>query len=773
MSGSPDSVSSNRPLPQIPKRGRSLPTPPKKDLATGLPLTGTPVRTVSSPKPHGEGSKEEKRLEEIAATAVKTVREETSRHAGPSAQTSQSPSPQAPASPPPGPDEDRSALTARKDAEKTKITDDKKKIAKGALEAEGRDHAYFVKRIVDEKDGFKRKERMKDIVVPLLKAALQGQSDEFVDNLPKIVSKFTDIDPDFLTSDPETFPLLAEYIADQATKGELKKFLESNPDSLPSPATVSQALGVFNKFPENIPPYEPTKEWADKADEYLKATNALGLAASNLGITREKFVEAAEKRLLQFLGKTPKVMKNLFVKGHELEKIALSLSPERLREDGYKNFTDRYRDYQERVLDIHKFLAQEIPSQGNELDIQGAPHARFLSEYRKSLEESVINDLRKVVWEGKAAYLKSEEMLGLLEKGKEYIGKRIEELRWMSPEKRREIIFGDSIKEGLRTVLGGLLPDLLEAIEDDILTPLLLAKRKEVVALADSLEKQYDEKKFADYEGAVVDLLLLLNVRYSGKYDQHIDEGAKSWLDTSLNDPLSGKRGTLKDPLLSAVKKFSGDINIKALHQNLKDFELRVKKGKTPEYYEAEMKKAFQGFASNARSKVKLCLDFAGRFAGQIETLAKEAQDSVDEAAKGALLVRCEALKKAQEFLRAAAKELQNYETKIYDRLSPETREKLKNPLANRPVLFGEDRRLTPRDILELVNSRSVETSIALLESAAECVKESDQAAHENIVGLPAQVKQWFRTPLKDIISSCGIDERMRNILIKQYRQLQ
>jgi hypothetical protein len=103
---------------------------------------------------------------------------------------------------------------------RSSISDDKTKIARGALEGAPKGESrYFTERIVEEEDRDKKLERMNGVIVPLLREAISGEpqkNPKLVQALPKILARFIEIDPDFLTRYPETLPLLARYVAKQA-----------------------------------------------------------------------------------------------------------------------------------------------------------------------------------------------------------------------------------------------------------------------------------------------------------------------------------------------------------------------------------------------------------------------------------------------------------------------------------------------------------------------------------------------------------------------------
>lgn len=623
-----------------------------------------------------------------------------------------------------------------------------------------------------------RKDAMGGLLLSLLEQATSdspNKNKKLVAVLPQILTKALAADPNIFSLTPGMLPLLARYVTLQAATPDYRSMAKG----LISAEAVAQAEVIFGKYSQGLPPYTPTLEWKKAADEYLKAATVLDGAyrGGTLACDGFPFVDVASHALTVAIEDYERhaVLENPdFIEAQkDLEELASRLSPEALKENGYEHFPELYQAYKEKENYVGSFLADTLPTDRSlEMKTKDFPHAQFLSTHRNALFKRITGVNEKKVNAGRSAYLSSEIGRKQLESGRRYITETLQQLKGLSPEKQREIVFSDSFRDGLKASMGNLPSLLFEELESALFHSLFETERSKVTQLAEDLGEgqTFDPVMFTSYTESVATLLLLSNVRYSGQYAQPLTDAQRSELYPSWHNPLLLKNG------LENLKRLPGCtqehahaidqflVTTQPLQQNLEDFQLRVKDvtGRPAGYLEKEMRKAFQGFLDNVVGKRLLVLDVVGR-----DTKSPKYGQSFACRIEGKIptLVPKDSLIQAQDKLNEAAEKLQSYGESILGSLSQETRARLHDPMVNKAVLFGEDTNLTPAKIQELASDGRIDEVLGLLDEAATLVKD-DPVLFQQVKDLYAQVVQWFSIPLRDVVSSCS-DPAVRSNLIR------
>jgi hypothetical protein len=624
-------------------------------------------------------------------------------------------------------------------------------------------------------------EIMRGILTPLLLEAISdtpARNPQLVQKLPSLLNSFLTIEPDLFTNNPEILSLLSKYVEKQTGTEDYQIYDRRN--AVPT-AEAAQAAKVFQGFITEVPPYEPSVEWRRKADQFLKAAAVLdnAIKANTLGVTGNPFTSAAQQALsaaLQVYEDREVLADREFIATiKELEDLSANLSPEALARNGYKDFPALYQAYKEKCSYIRAFLKQNLPSDPTlDMKTKEFPHALFVSTRRSKLEYSITGTLDEAAKVSQSAYLASEEGRTRLESGTKFINEAREQLKGLSPQQQKELLFSDHFRDGLKKALGDPSPLIFDMLESELFKTIANKERSEINKLAEKLDQATEfnaeqQQQFQEYTSRVADLLLLSNIRYSGKYAQPIEEGQRSELMPGWFNPL------LRDGKLQGLQKLRGFTEghaqgmtsfltrTQALQQNLEEFQLRVKdvSRKPPGYLEREMRSAFQGFPENAFAKSQLISGLVGdnkadpRYQQSLNFKIEKMSPPIPQE-----------ITQAQSKLREAAGKLQEYGKSILDKLSPETREKATDPLTNKAILFGGDTKLTPQMIQQLACDGKIDEVLSLLRDAAKLV-EKDPVLARQIQDLYGQVVQWFSIPLRDIISSCS-DPQIRELLLRQ-----
>ena len=614
------------------------------------------------------------------------------------------------------------------------MAEDRKKIAEGALERTGENFDFFQQQIVNEKNQYVKEARMRAVVVPLLKKYLSSKDKDFT-NVEQIIIAFSRQEGNFLQeiNDPT---LIAAYLASRAnTPGytaEWDRGTGCPSDVDTSPSKIQEASDTFSTLFNDPFPNALSPEWKEKAGKLLQAAHTLDAAERNVSIQFD-FRNAAEKVLSRSLD-TYKGQKKAQLNA---TKTPLEKSVSELSLGGPKNYPARYKTYQEALQTFRASLKEAFPSdKDKEMNLLEFPLEGFVSKYRTALEKSLTQQYDDSVSRAKETYFTSDQWKMLQATGKEYIDNLVKDLGKRTAEELKEFVFSDAFRKEFAETLGNPHPDLLEKIMDDLFDSLRSEKKDAITLLANSLKQNYSEPEFTKYKDAVKDLLLLSNIRYSGKGPRSIPEGEET---PSFYNPLLKKEPT--GPLADAMKKLSEET--KALQQNLHEFGWRVK-NKKPEELEKAMRKGFDGFLA-------IVLARNTRF-DTMRTLGIGKQTNTEE----------------------PKSIFQEYLQELLGGLSAETRQKRSQPALSttqKQLFVIQDKTLTPEKIASLVNVEKIRTGIVSLVSVAEeALNKGDLDAFDYLQSTCGELNKACET-LEDIISSCS-DETIRAKLIKQYYEL-
>ncbi len=559
---------------------------------------------------------------------------------------------------------------------------------------------------------------------------------------------------DYISASTDLTEQLATYVSVEGSTDTYQEFARR----AKTPGEIKDACETFNAFLDAPPAYEPSKEeWKTYADKVLIAAAVLNatLKGGTLNAdSRELFSMQAEKLLMppktqEEISEDPAVTRPQ----KKLTELSYQLSPEALERTGYATFAADYSAYKETTRELRARLKEYFPFDPSQImQTEIHPHAGLLSRGQASVEHTLTDQSDKIVEQGKNAYLESKEGQAKLQAGRDFIEAQIEEMK-RSPEDRKAKVFSDDFTRDLKKALGGAdqPPAFLELLMNTLFREMSAEESHIVEDMANQLREQFSPKLFSEYAKHVMNLMLLHNLQFSGKFAQPISEGEKSKIQFFKQNPLEKFLEGKMD--LPEVALFMEEA--RSLQANLDAFSLRVRDPSTKPlgYLAQEMRKGVTGFLDTAVGKRRLIQEqLVSPAYQQSLTALKKAKARGDLDTKSAIETAHEKIERANQLLTA-------YADHVRDSFSEATRQKMKDdPTANVGMLLSLDEELTPKLILALALGEEISEALKLLAEAATQLKKTSPALSEKIAGIRTQIQQWFSLALVDVITACEDD---------------
>lgn len=354
--------------------------------------------------------------------------------------------------------------------------------------------------------------------------------------------------------------------------------------------------------------------------------------------------------------------------------------------------------------------------------------------------------------EADTLFQNSKAMKKCVSEAKQYAEQQVNKLRGMPLAAQRAFLSSDGFKDGLNAILkkhlGDPIPwDILGDLKDRIFD--VERMKKEVTDLYHDLQTSFSPQMFGEYKKLMQKFLLSSMLPFAGSYFEGSSDqfkGAQEFAGFKPNEQAKYLQEGSSLELKEALQKLEPEVQ--PYRKIFSDLEIRPKAGKTPEAMTKDMRHQFQGIEATIETR----LNNMREMKAQLENSSKN------------FLVTPDQRQGAIENLRVAIEKLEAFQHSLYNTLSDITKDKLREPGANKVALFREDPNLSPEAMQKLLSDSAIQESIHSLIEATQLTA-GDPLLLENMQNLVTGFSGSTSLTINSVLRFCG-DAKLRGPMI-------